>query len=104
MDNIEKIIKKKSINEYGIKLEGKLKSNLNDNEFIDVVKKGIKHCYRGDVFQIVLSRKFSQKFSGDEFCVYRQLRSINPSPYLFYFDYGNFKIFGSSPEYQDVQG
>ena len=102
LDNIEKIIKKKSINEYGIKLEGKLKSNLNDNEFIDVVKKGIKHCYRGDVFQIVLSRKFSQKFSGDEFCVYRQLRSINPSPYLFYFDYGNFKIFGSSPEAQLV--
>ena len=98
LDNIEKIIKKKSINEYSIKLEGNLKSNLNDNEFIDVVKKGIKHCYRGDVFQIVLSRKFSQKFSGDEFCVYRQLRSINPSPYLFYFDYGNFKIFGSSPE------
>ena len=63
LDNIEKIIKKKSINEYGIKLEGSLKSNLNDNEFIDVVKKGIKHCYRGDVFQIVLSRKFSQKFS-----------------------------------------
>ena len=102
LDNIEKIIKKKSINEYSIKLEGNLKSNLNDNEFIDVVKKGIKHCYRGDVFQIVLSRKFSQKFSGDEFCVYRQLRSINPSPYLFYFDYGNFKIFGSSPEAQLV--
>ena len=54
------------------------------------------------MFQIVLSRKFSQKFSGDEFCVYRQLRSINPSPYLFYFDYGNFKIFGSSPEAQLV--
>ncbi len=102
LDNIEKIIKTKSINEFSLKLEGKLKSNLNDEEFIKIVKKGIKHCYRGDVFQIVLSRKFSQKFSGDEFCVYRQLRSINPSPYLFYFDYGNFKIFGSSPEAQLV--
>ena len=98
--NIEKIIKTKSINEFSLKLEGKLKSNLNDEEFIKIVKKGIKHCHRGDVFQIVLSRKFSQKFFGDEFCVYRQLRSINPSPYLFYFDYGNFKIFGSSPEAQ----
>ena len=102
LHNIEKIIKTKSINEFSLKLEGKLKSNLNDEEFIKIVKKGIKHCYRGDVFQIVLSRKFSQKFSGDEFCVYRQLRSINPSPYLFYFDYGNFKIFGSSPEAQLV--
>jgi len=102
LHNIEKIIKTKSIDEFSLKLEGKLKSNLNDEEFIKIVKKGIKHCYRGDVFQIVLSRKFSQKFSGDEFCVYRQLRSINPSPYLFYFDYGNFKIFGSSPEAQLV--
>jgi anthranilate synthase component 1 len=64
------------------------------------VKKGIKHCDRGDVFQIVLSRRFSHAFKGDEFNVYRALRSINPSPYLFYFDYGNFKLFGSSPEAQ----
>ena len=65
-----------------------------------MVEMGIKHCMRGDVFQIVLSRKFYQDFSGDEFTVYRHLRSINPSPYLFYFDYGDFKIFGSSPEAQ----
>jgi anthranilate synthase component 1 len=75
---------------------------MNDQEFIDLVKKGIKHCYRGDVFQIVLSRRFSQKFKGDEFNLYRALRSVNPSPYLFYFDYGNYKIFGSSPEAQLV--
>ncbi|MBE7179038.1 MAG: anthranilate synthase component I family protein, partial [Mucilaginibacter polytrichastri] len=56
--------------------------------------------HRGDVFQIVPSRAFSQRFTGDEFNVYRALRSINPSPYLFYFDYGNFKLFGSSPEAQ----
>ena len=98
--NIEKIIKTKNISEFGFKLEDELESNLKDKEFIEMVKKGIDHCYRGDVFQIVLSRKFAQKFSGDEFCVYRQLRSINPSPYLFYFDYGSFKIFGSSPEAQ----
>ncbi len=59
-----------------------------------------KHCQRGDVFQLVLSRRFSQGFKGDEFNVYRALRSVNPSPYLFYFDYGDFKIFGSSPEAQ----
>ena len=100
LQNLEKSIKAKKINEFGFKLDGELKSNLNDKEYSEMVEKGIKHCYRGDVFQIVLARKFSQKFSGDEFCVYRQLRSINPSPYLFYFDYGNFKIFGSSPEAQ----
>ena len=102
IDEIEKLIKGKKTNEFSFKLNGKLESNLTDDEFLEMVDNGIKHCYRGDVFQIVLSRKFSQKFSGDEFCVYRQLRSINPSPYLFYFDYGSFKIFGSSPEAQLV--
>ena len=102
INTLEKLIKTKKTNEFSFKIEGEIESNLKDNEYLEMVKKGIKHCFRGDVFQIVLSRKFSQKFSGDEFCVYRQLRSINPSPYLFYFDYGNFKIFGSSPEAQLV--
>jgi len=75
-------------------------SNLSDEEYVSMVKKGIQSCYRGDVFQIVLSRRFMQKFSGDEFNVYRALRSINPSPYLFYFDYGDYKLMGSSPESQ----
>ncbi|MFC2080146.1 anthranilate synthase component I family protein, partial [Bacteroidota bacterium] len=65
-----------------------------------IVDKGKEHCFRGDVFQIVLSRQFSQGFRGDDFNVYRALRSINPSPYLFYFDYGSFRLFGSSPETQ----
>src|SRR5665213_3972665 len=65
-----------------------------------MVKKGIASCKRGDVFQVVLSRKFQQQFSGDEFNVYRALRNINPSPYLFYFDYGDYRLFGSSPEAQ----
>jgi len=73
---------------------------LPDIEFINFVKKAKEHCFRGDVFQLVLSRRFSQNFKGDEFNVYRTLRSINPSPYLFFFDYGDFKIFGSSPEAQ----
>lgn len=80
----------------------KAKSNLSDEEYLELVKKGIKHCKRGDVFQIVLSRRFSQEFKGDDFTLYRILRSINPSPYIFYFDFGNFKIFGSSPEAQLV--
>lgn len=73
-------------------------SNIKDEEYKHMVTKGKEHCYRGDVFQIVLSRQFSQEFAGDDFNVYRSLRSINPSPYLFYFDYGDYRIFGSSPE------
>jgi anthranilate synthase component 1 len=73
---------------------------MTDEEYMDIVDKGKEHCFRGDVFQIVLSRQFSQGFQGDEFNVYRALRSINPSPYLFYFDYGSYRLFGSSPETQ----
>lgn len=73
-------------------------SNITDEEYRQMVTKGKEHCYRGDVFQIVLSQQFSQQFEGDDFNVYRSLRSINPSPYLFYFDYGSYRIFGSSPE------
>ena len=94
------LIKSKKINQFKFKTNSKLESNIDDEEYKKMVEMGIKHCMRGDVFQIVLSRKFYQDFSGDEFTVYRHLRSINPSPYLFYFDYGDFKIFGSSPEAQ----
>lgn len=76
------------------------KSPLNGETYMNMVTKGKDHCYRGDVFQIVLSRQFSQTFKGDEFNVYRALRHINPSPYLFYFDYGNYRLMGSSPESQ----
>lgn len=75
-------------------------TNVTNDEYMQMVSKGKEHCLRGDVFQIVLSRSFSQQFNGDDFNVYRALRSINPSPYLFYFDYGSFKLFGSSPESQ----
>ena len=102
IDEIYQIIKFSDFNNFKFRSVEKVKSNLSDKEFINHVKKAKKHCKRGDVFQLVLSRRFSQKFSGDDFNVYRALRSINPSPYLFYFDYGNFKIFGSSPEAQLV--
>ncbi len=75
-------------------------TNYTDKEYMDIIDKGKEHCRRGDVFQIVLARRFEQGFKGDEFNVYRALRAINPSPYLFYFDYGSYKLFGSSPEAQ----
>ena len=102
LNEIEELLKSNKISKFDFHKSGDITSNLKDNEYVDLVKKGIKHCKRGDVFQIVLSRKFKQSFEGDEFNLYRALRSINPSPYLFYFDYGSYKIFGSSPEAQLV--
>ncbi len=104
-DNVEEIhqlIGNRNFASYSFRASGEESSNLSDEEFLGQVELAKGHCYRGDVFQLVLSRRFSQGFRGDEFNVYRALRSINPSPYLFYFDYGDFKIFGSSPEAQLV--
>ncbi len=101
--SLEKILELlKNINSPGFDFQriAEEGSVISDQEYLEYVRKGIDHCQRGDVFQVVLSREFSQKFKGDDFKVYRCLRSINPSPYLFYFDYGDFKIFGSSPESQ----
>jgi len=99
---LEQLLNSKNFAEYSFLRDGTPTTNLEDNEFKELVLKCKEHCARGDVFQIVPSKRFSQKFSGDEFNVYRALRSVNPSPYLFYFDYGGFKIFGSSPEAQLV--
>lgn len=98
--NIQDIMLKRAVTQHKFSAENNEKSNFTDDNFLQTIKKGIKHCFLGDVFQVVISRKYRKKFTGDEFNVYRALRSINPSPYLFYFDYGNFKIFGSSPEAQ----
>lgn len=100
VEEIEQLFNVRNFASYNFSREGEPKSNLKDEEYKEHVELAKKHCKRGDVFQLVLSRRFTQKFKGDEFNVYRALRSINPSPYLFYFDYGNFKIFGSSPEAQ----
>jgi anthranilate synthase component I len=100
LDRVEQIIFSNRFSTYKFSLVGSEESNFTDDEFRAVIEKGKEHCYRGDVFQIVLSRRFQSGFKGDEFNVYRALRSINPSPYLFYFDYGSFKLFGSSPEAQ----
>lgn len=100
LEKMEYIIQNKNFPEYSFKPNGEEKSNLTNEDFIEMVEKMKKHILRGDVFQIVPSRAFKQGFLGDEFNVYRCLRSINPSPYLFYFDYGSFKLFGSSPEAQ----
>lgn len=97
---VESLINSKDVPAYPFAPASEESSNLKDEEYIDIVKKGIQSCYRGDVFQIVLSRRFQQSFTGDEFNVYRALRHINPSPYLFFFDYGDYKLLGSSPEAQ----
>ena len=99
-DNVLAQIQKQTFASFDFSLVDREESNFTDEEFKKIIIKGKEHCRRGDVFQIVLSRRFSQQYAGDDFNVYRSLRSINPSPYLFYFDYGSFRIFGSSPEAQ----
>src|SRR5690606_6275774 len=89
VDEMEQLLQVRSFPSYNFSRQGEAVSNLSDQEYMDQVELAKKHCKRGDVFQLVLSRRFSQKFKGDEFNVYRALRSINPSPYLFFFDSGN---------------
>jgi anthranilate synthase component I len=102
IDLLESLIRSKDVPVYPFKASGEETSNMSGDDYMDMVRKGIQSCRRGDVFQIVLSRRFRQSFTGDEFNVYRALRSINPSPYLFFFDYGDYKLMGSSPEAQLV--
>jgi anthranilate synthase component 1 len=99
---VESLIRSKDVPVYPFRAKGEETSNLTDEQYRSIVEKGIQSCHRGDVFQIVLSRRFQQGFSGDEFNVYRALRNINPSPYLFFFDYGDYKLMGSSPESQII--
>ncbi len=97
---VESLIRSKDVPVFPFKATGAERSNMEAAQYEDMVRRGIASCHRGDVFQIVLSRRFRQSFTGDEFNVYRALRNINPSPYLFYFDYGDYRVFGSSPESQ----
>jgi anthranilate synthase component 1 len=98
MEDLKSVLNNNNVAVYSFETIGNEASYISDEEHIEMINKGIAHCKRGDVFQIVLSRCFTQKFNGDEFNVYRALRSINPSPYLFFFDFGAFRVFGSSPE------
>lgn len=102
IDELIELIKNPLNESIGFEKVGKQKANVSEEGFLEMVKRGIHHCHRGDVFQIVLSRCFKQDFKGDDFLLYRALRSINPSPYLFYFDLGEFSLFGSSPEAQII--
>ncbi|MCL1943359.1 MAG: anthranilate synthase component I family protein [Candidatus Azobacteroides sp.] len=95
---MEEILNNQNFASYDFQAKGEEQSPISDEHYRQMVEQGVRHCKRGDTFQIVLSRRFSRAFSGDDFKVYRALRSINPSPYLFYFDFGSFRIFGSSPE------
>ena len=98
IDTVLKAMNRGNVREYDFHAIGDVSSTLTDEEHKANIRRGIQHCLRGDVFQIVLSRRFVQRYEGDDFKLYRTLRSINPSPYLFYFDFGGFRIFGSSPE------
>ena len=98
IDAVLKSMNKANVKAYDFHPVGDVRSTLTDDEHRENIRRGIAHCLRGDVFQIVLSRRFIQQYEGDDFKLYRALRSINPSPYLFYFDFGGFRIFGSSPE------
>ncbi|MBQ0019708.1 MAG: anthranilate synthase component I family protein [Bacteroidales bacterium] len=98
LDQLERDLNSRSYQTYDFHPVGDYWSTLSDDEHRENIRKGIVHCLRGDVFQIVLARRFKQRYEGDDFKLYRALRSINPSPYLFYFDFGGFRIFGSSPE------
>jgi anthranilate synthase component 1 len=100
--DVESIIRSKDVPIFPFSTKNEEVSNIPDEAYKKMVEAGIAACHRGDVFQIVLSRRFMQTFTGDEFNVYRALRSINPSPYLFYFDYGDYKLMGSSPESQVI--
>ena len=100
LPTLETIINSQTFNTQKFDIVGEETSNCSNEDFKEYVVKAKQHCKRGDVFQLVLSRQFQQRFKGDEFNVYRALRSINPSPYLFYFDYGSFRLMGSSPEAQ----
>jgi len=100
LEQVESLIHNKNFASYKFKSSGNEESNLKDEEYKQIVKKGKEHCHRGDVFHVVVSRACSFHFTGHEFNVYRALRAFHPSPYLYYFDFGNFKIFGSSPEAQ----
>ena len=98
LDVLERDVNNRPYQTYDFHPVGDFWSTLTDDEHRENIRRGIAHCLRGDVFQIVLSRRFKQRYEGDDFKLYRALRSINPSPYLFYFDFGGFRIFGSSPE------
>ncbi|TLX77627.1 anthranilate synthase component I family protein [Labilibacter sediminis] len=100
LDEILDLLHNRTVPNFSFQPTGQEVSNVTDEEYIEMVKKGKEHCFKGDVFQMVLARQFKRNYTGDEFNVYRALRNVNPSPYLFYFDYGSYKILGSSPEAQ----
>lgn len=102
LDEMQRLLKRTEVQPFRYRSVGAELANMEDEDYLEIIDACKAHCQRGDVFQIVPSRRFSQAFEGDEFNVYRALRSINPSPYLFYYDYTTYKIFGSSPEAQLV--
>jgi len=102
IDAVEQMLQYQDNLSFGFQTIGEETSNISPEDYKQNIRTAKDHLQRGDIFQVVISRRFEQKYSGDPFNVYRTLRSINPSPYLYYFDYGSFRIFGSSPEAEIV--
>lgn len=75
-----------------------LSSNMNEKQFHHMVETAKTYIYEGDIFQVVLSQRFRVPFKGDKFTLYRALRMVNPSPYLFFLEFNDFALVGSSPE------
>jgi len=103
IDTVKDILLNTSLPEFKFSLDANEETNMSDQQYCDMINNAKQNCSRGDVFQIVLSRQFKQKYKGDDFNLYRSLRSVNPSPYLFYFDYGSYRIMGSSPLAEKLQ-
>jgi len=78
--------------------KNKIKSNISKNKFKSIVLKAKEHIKKGDIFQVVLSQRFERKFEKQPLEIYNALRKSNPSPFMFYFNYEDFKVLGSSPE------
>jgi anthranilate synthase component 1 len=102
-EDVDKTIEKLKAHASGISSDAdvavsELQSNFKKEEFTDAVRKAKEYIVSGDVIQVVLSQRFSGDIKGEDFSLYRRLRSINPSPYMFYLNFGGIKFIGASPE------
>ncbi len=99
LDNMEIAATNGSVEKRSFKIyPDSLTSNMQKAYFEEVVEKSKNYIYEGDIFQVVLSQRFEADMEGDAFMLYRALRMVNPSPYLFFLDFEDFQLVGSSPE------
>ncbi|MCE1188595.1 MAG: anthranilate synthase component I family protein [Ignavibacteria bacterium] len=99
IQELKKLLRNGTSYQESFAISGEISNSVNDSDFFDMVEKAKRHIIEGDIFQIVLSKRFSSSYKGDIFNVYRALRIINPSPYMYCLEYpGEFTIIGTSPE------